>query len=365
MVFPGSPGASRSPDDDFRPSHVVPAEGLPAWDAPDPGRPTVPLDPFLPVQLLERIGDWGRVLCSNGWSAWVDGRLLVSVPPEPPAAGQPMGRAADPRPLLARAEEAVSRYRLAAEDLAAGRVDGEVFRRRTQGLRIGLVVDGEALWMYDARRERWLYCDGARLVTYAASSGPSTAGTGADAGAEPPPPAGAGPPPPAGAGPAAPSAPPAAETAVLPAAETAVVPTPQPAPATAGEPPGPPGYEPTRVVEHPPPPDTGPEPTRVAEHPPPPDTGPEPTRVVEHPPPPDTGHEPTRMVEHPPPDTGHEPTRMVEHPPPPDTGAEPTRVVEHAPVPDAGHEPTRLVDLGDAGGEDEDPDGPPDRTGDG
>ncbi len=74
---------------DFRPTHVVPRDGLPAWEAPDPGLPTAPLDAFLPVRLEERSGDWGRIQCSNGWTAWVDARLLVSVPEDPPAAGRP------------------------------------------------------------------------------------------------------------------------------------------------------------------------------------------------------------------------------------------------------------------------------------
>ncbi|MET7720170.1 hypothetical protein [Streptomyces mirabilis] len=30
--------------DEFRPTHVVPPDGLPAWEAPDASRPTVPLD---------------------------------------------------------------------------------------------------------------------------------------------------------------------------------------------------------------------------------------------------------------------------------------------------------------------------------
>lgn len=60
---------------DFRPTHVVPRSGLDAWEAPDPGLPTTPLDAFLPVRLEERAGDWGRILCSNGWTAWVDARL--------------------------------------------------------------------------------------------------------------------------------------------------------------------------------------------------------------------------------------------------------------------------------------------------
>ncbi|WP_137991171.1 hypothetical protein [Streptomyces vilmorinianum] len=160
---------------DFRPTHVVPRDGMPAWEAPDPGLPTAPLDAFLPVQLMERVGDWGQILCSNGWSAWVDARLLVSVPVDPPEARQSLARTADPRPLIARAEESLGRYRRAAEELAAGRTDGDGFRRRTHGLRVGMVVDGEALWLYDAEHERWVYCDGLTLRTYAASAGPSAA----------------------------------------------------------------------------------------------------------------------------------------------------------------------------------------------
>ncbi|WP_405885075.1 hypothetical protein OG762_43980 [Streptomyces sp. NBC_01136] len=159
--------------DDFRPTHVVPPDGLPAWEAPDPSRPTVPLDALLPVQLVERLGDWGRIVCANGWSAWVDGRLLVAVPQSPPEAGSSLTRTADPRPLLARVEEALSRYRSAAEDLAAGRLDGESFRGITQGQRIGVVVDGESLWLYDAEHERWVYCDGTRLSTYAVTEDPA------------------------------------------------------------------------------------------------------------------------------------------------------------------------------------------------
>ncbi|MFE6223122.1 hypothetical protein [Streptomyces sp. NPDC057854] len=171
------PGADAGSDavlvSDFRPTHVVPRGGLPAWQAPDPGFPTVPLDAFLPVRLVERTGDWGRVLCSNGWQAWVDARLLVGVPDDPPAAGSPLTRTADPRPLIARAEDALGRYRRAVEELAAGRADGETFRRRTRGLRVGMVVDGESVWLYDAEHERWVYGDGVGLTTYAASSAPS------------------------------------------------------------------------------------------------------------------------------------------------------------------------------------------------
>ena len=50
----------------FRPTHVVPQHSMPAWENPDPARPTVPLDPLLPVQLVERRGDLGHVLRTNG-----------------------------------------------------------------------------------------------------------------------------------------------------------------------------------------------------------------------------------------------------------------------------------------------------------
>ncbi|GAA0646039.1 hypothetical protein GCM10009535_24550 [Streptomyces thermocarboxydovorans] len=167
----------------FRPTHVVPTGGLPTWESPDPGRPSVPLDPLLPVQLLQRQGDWGHVLCSNGWSAWVDARRLLAVPQDPPAADPPMARTADPRPLLLRAEETLARYRAAVTDLADGTLDGETFGARTRGLRIGLVVDGDSLWLYDSDHGRWVYTDGTALHTHAVDTAP---GAGTPSPAHPP-----------------------------------------------------------------------------------------------------------------------------------------------------------------------------------
>ncbi|MFE2292420.1 hypothetical protein [Streptomyces sp. NPDC059452] len=230
-----------TPTPEFRPTHVVPPDGLDAWEAPDVARPTDPLDGLLPVQLLDRRGDWAYVACSNGWEAWVDGRLLVSVPKAPPAPGQPLARTADPRPLLARAEEALNQYRRAAQDLAEGRSDGESFRQRTRGMRVGMVVDGESVWLYDAEHERWAFCDGTQLSTYAAEGGPGP-GSGSTG---------------RGSVPAAPGGP----------EPTQVV--------------APGGPEPTRVVAP-----EGPEPTRVVTS-----EGPEPTQVVTP-----EGPEPTRVV---------------------------------------------------------------------
>ncbi|MFE3402489.1 hypothetical protein [Streptomyces anulatus] len=275
----------------FRPTHVVPPDGLPAWESPDVARPTEPLDALLPVELRDRRGDWAYVACSNGWSAWVDGRLLVSVPQAPPAPGRPLARTADPRPLLARAEESLTRYRRAAQDLAEGRSDGEGFRQRTRGLRVGMVVDGESVWLYDAEHERWVHCDGTRLSTYAAQAGPGAA---------------------------------APESGEAEAPAPAPSPSPSPSPAAepprreAGEKPDP---EPTRVVA----PD-GPEPTRVVTA-----DEPDPTRVVTADQP-----EPTRVVT----TDGPDPTRVVT----PDE-AEPTRAITVT-GPD---EPPRGGTSGDAG----------------
>jgi SH3-like domain-containing protein len=60
----------------WSPTHEVkrPAQ---AWAQPDPGGAVVAtLEQRLSVQVIERQGDWARILCSNGWSAWIDSRKL-------------------------------------------------------------------------------------------------------------------------------------------------------------------------------------------------------------------------------------------------------------------------------------------------
>ncbi|MEU1306984.1 hypothetical protein, partial [Streptomyces shenzhenensis] len=133
-------------------------------------RPMVPLDPLLPVQLVVLRGDRDRIRCSDdwtAWTAWTDGRCLVPVPQDPPGDGVPAGDTADPRPLLARAERALAGYRAAVADLVAGGLDTEAFRERTRGLRVGVLIDGASMWLYDAGQGRWLYADGGRLSTRA------------------------------------------------------------------------------------------------------------------------------------------------------------------------------------------------------
>jgi protease PrsW len=66
------------PESAWKPTHVVPPNGMAAWDAPDPSRPPVAqLSPGVQLAVLEQQGAWARAVGSNGWTGWVDGRLLV------------------------------------------------------------------------------------------------------------------------------------------------------------------------------------------------------------------------------------------------------------------------------------------------
>jgi hypothetical protein len=152
----------------FQPTHVVPPDGLATWSAPDPSRPSVALDPLLPLQALEHRGDWTLVRCANGWSTWVDGRLLVTLPRSPDGTAQPLTATTDPRPLLVRLEQALAGYRGLLDELAAGRLDLEAFHLRAGPFRLGALVDGASAWLLDLEHDRWYYCDGAGLQPYAA-----------------------------------------------------------------------------------------------------------------------------------------------------------------------------------------------------
>ena len=92
----------------FAPTHIVPAEGMASWATPDPATPQAArLQPSLPVQQLERRGEWIHVLCSNGWTTWVDGRLLLPAPASSPAPGAaPLGA---PTPMPSRPQPVAAR----------------------------------------------------------------------------------------------------------------------------------------------------------------------------------------------------------------------------------------------------------------
>jgi hypothetical protein len=62
----------------WAPTHVVPGGGIEAWDAPDPARPpVVRLSERVELVVVSRAGAWAQVRGGNGWTGWVDGRLLV------------------------------------------------------------------------------------------------------------------------------------------------------------------------------------------------------------------------------------------------------------------------------------------------
>ncbi|MBA2570482.1 MAG: PrsW family intramembrane metalloprotease [Chloroflexi bacterium] len=64
--------------DVWSPTHRVPETGMVVWSSPDPRLPPMlTLQARLDVRVAEQAGDWARVVASNGWTGWVDARLLV------------------------------------------------------------------------------------------------------------------------------------------------------------------------------------------------------------------------------------------------------------------------------------------------
>jgi hypothetical protein len=75
----------------------VPTGGLPAWSRSDATeQPVARLDPGLEVHVVERWGDWANIRCSNGWTAWVDGRRLEAIDSVEPVLVATSARAAGP-----------------------------------------------------------------------------------------------------------------------------------------------------------------------------------------------------------------------------------------------------------------------------
>lgn len=86
--LPASPAPAWSPpaQTQFVPGYAAPPGGMSAWTQPDgSAQPAAHIEARVELQLLERTGDWARIVCSNGWQAWVDGRLLAPVAPVAPA----------------------------------------------------------------------------------------------------------------------------------------------------------------------------------------------------------------------------------------------------------------------------------------
>lgn len=69
-----------SPTAPWSATHAVPEGGMGASAAPDPSQaPMAHLGAATLLRVDERVRTWARVSASNGWTGWVDGRLLVPV----------------------------------------------------------------------------------------------------------------------------------------------------------------------------------------------------------------------------------------------------------------------------------------------
>ncbi|MFI5259036.1 MAG: PrsW family glutamic-type intramembrane protease [Candidatus Limnocylindrales bacterium] len=63
----------------WAPTHFVPRGGMAAWDYPDPRRPPVAmLSERVELIVVGQAGAWAQVRGVNGWTGWVDGRLLIA-----------------------------------------------------------------------------------------------------------------------------------------------------------------------------------------------------------------------------------------------------------------------------------------------
>src|SRR4029077_16023590 len=74
-----------------------------------------------------------RIRCENGWSAWVDGDVLVAV--------------GDTSAVWVKIENAFATMRQLRADFEAGRIDEQTYRNRT--LEAGLIVHDGGAWMLD------------------------------------------------------------------------------------------------------------------------------------------------------------------------------------------------------------------------
>jgi hypothetical protein len=111
-----APFAAPAPMPAWQPTHLTPAEGMTTWLAPQPTAANAArLDAGLDVAVTEWQGDWAHVACSNGWSTWVDGRLLM--PYGEAAAGVDAGA---PRPIVRGGPAAALRLLVTPRRLPAG-----------------------------------------------------------------------------------------------------------------------------------------------------------------------------------------------------------------------------------------------------
>ena len=73
-----APAVGSAPAPAWLPTHLVPRGGIPAWSTPDPRRqPIAVLPERTELIVLAWTEDWARVGAENGWTGWVDARLLI------------------------------------------------------------------------------------------------------------------------------------------------------------------------------------------------------------------------------------------------------------------------------------------------
>jgi hypothetical protein len=65
-------------DPAWAPTHLTPDGGMYTWVIPDPSvDPASTLPAGLDLRVTEWLGSWAKVDVANGWSGWVDGRILM------------------------------------------------------------------------------------------------------------------------------------------------------------------------------------------------------------------------------------------------------------------------------------------------
>lgn len=61
-------------------THRAPGEGMDVWAHPDPTTdPSSEVEGGVELQVTETSGEWAMVVAENGWSGWVDGRMLEQI----------------------------------------------------------------------------------------------------------------------------------------------------------------------------------------------------------------------------------------------------------------------------------------------
>src|ERR1700730_2993581 len=140
----------------FEQGLVVPAGGLQAWAEPNPAQPPVArLEAGVDIWVADRLGEWAHVRCSNGWSGWVDGRLLPTAAPPPPAQCRPEDSTRGRGPTAPSLRSPISQRACSSRSWRANRTAGPTSSAPTVG---GAGAPGAGSWerlpVRRARRRR-------------------------------------------------------------------------------------------------------------------------------------------------------------------------------------------------------------------